>query len=94
MDAITALTVQVQTLSRKIDGLTVIQQPAQVMQYDMYGGWPINQDCQAIRAMAKPTEHIDYLGNVPHPQNNPYSDPYNLGWRYHSNFFWGNLEQN
>lgn len=35
-------------------------------------------------------EQVNYIGNPPRPQNNPYSQTYNLGWRNHPNFSWGN----
>ncbi|XP_022019479.1 uncharacterized protein LOC110919521 [Helianthus annuus] len=31
-------------------------------------------------------EEVDYLGNQIRPQNNPYSNTYNPGWRNHPNF--------
>ena len=79
VDTIVVFAIQVEALSRKIDGLPMIQQLTQVMQCDLCGRGHVNQECQAIRAMARPTEHIDYLGNAPHPQNNPYNNTYNLG---------------
>ncbi|XP_022019258.1 uncharacterized protein LOC110919293 [Helianthus annuus] len=33
-------------------------------------------------------EEVDYLGNQIRPQNNPYSNMYNPGWRNHPNFRW------
>ena len=48
-----------ETLSRKIYGLPMIQQPAQVMLCGMCGGRPINQDYQVVKAMGKPTERVD-----------------------------------
>ncbi|XP_022019725.1 uncharacterized protein LOC110919775 [Helianthus annuus] len=33
-------------------------------------------------------EEVDYLGNQIRPQNNPYSNTYNPGWRNHPNFGW------
>ena len=59
----------------------------------MCRGGHVNQDCEAIKAMARPIEHGDYSGNTPH-QNNPHINTYNLGWRDHLNFSWGNQEQN
>ena len=35
-------------------------------------------------------EQVDYLGNKMGPQDNPYNNTYNLGWRNHSNFSWSN----
>ncbi|MED6190943.1 hypothetical protein PIB30_111023, partial [Stylosanthes scabra] len=35
-------------------------------------------------------EQVNYLGNQPRPpQNDPYSNMYNPGWRNHPNFSWG-----
>ncbi|XP_022024854.1 uncharacterized protein LOC110925193 [Helianthus annuus] len=33
-------------------------------------------------------EEVDYMGNQIRPQNNPYSNTYNLGWKNHPNFGW------
>ena len=44
--------------------------------------------------MGIPNEHVDYMGNAHRPQNNPYSNTYNLGWRNHPNFSWGGQGQN
>ncbi|KAJ0707108.1 putative retrotransposon gag domain-containing protein [Helianthus annuus] len=33
-------------------------------------------------------EEVDYLGNQIRPQNNPYSNTYNPGWKNHPNFGW------
>ena len=64
------------------------------MQCDLYGeGWG-NQDYQAIKSLTMPNEHVDYMGNIPRLQNNPYNNTYNPGWRNHSNFPWGNQGQN
>ncbi|MED6203000.1 hypothetical protein PIB30_111211, partial [Stylosanthes scabra] len=36
------------------------------------------------------TEQVNYLGNQFRlPQNDPYSNTYNPGWRNHPNFSWG-----
>ncbi|KAG8491585.1 hypothetical protein CXB51_014659 [Gossypium anomalum] len=35
-------------------------------------------------------EQVHYMGNNnSRPQNNPYSNTYNAGWRNHPNFSWG-----
>ena len=34
------------------------------MQCDLCEGGHQSQECQAIKAMAKPIEHVDYLGNA------------------------------
>ena len=72
----TTIMSQVEALSRKIDGLTISQQQLAVV--DPLGV----EEAQA--------EHVDYLGNPIRPQNNPYSNTYNPGWRNHPNFSWSN----
>ncbi|KAA3461342.1 reverse transcriptase [Gossypium australe] len=32
------------------------------------------------------SKQMNYMGNNSRPQNNPYSNTYNLGWRNHPNF--------
>ncbi|KAG8502906.1 hypothetical protein CXB51_000531 [Gossypium anomalum] len=34
-------------------------------------------------------EQLNYIGNNPRSQNNPYSNTYNAGWRNNPNFSWG-----
>lgn len=37
---------------------------------------------------------VNYVGNFNRqPQNNPYSNTYNLGWKQHPNFSWSNQNQ-
>ena len=36
------------------------------------------------------TAYVDYVGSSSRPQNNPYSNTYNPGWRNHPNFSWSN----
>ena len=38
---------------------------------------------------------VNYVGNFNRqPQNNPYSNTYNLGWKQHPNFSWSNQNRN
>ena len=85
VDVITALVIQVEAMSKKIDRLLVVKQLAQVMQCDLYGVGYGNQECQAIKSLTMPSEHVDYVGNTSRPQNNPYSKTYNLGGRIYPN---------
>jgi hypothetical protein len=39
-------------------------------------------------------EQVNVLNNNYLPQNNPYSNSYNPGWRNHPNFFWRNNQDN
>ena len=64
------------------------------MHYDLCEGGHKNQECQAIKTLVMPSEHVDYIGNVPRPQNNLYNNTYNPRWRNHLNFSWGNQGQN
>ena len=79
-----------EALSKKINRLSIMKQPTQMMQCDLYGGGHENQECQAIKSLTMPNEHVNYIGNAPQPQNNLYSDTYNPRWRNHPNFFWRN----
>src|SRR5262249_15210347 len=50
-------------------------------------------DCQTGNPFAQPIEQVDYTGNFQRPpQNNPYSNTYNPGWRNHPNFSWTNQQ--
>ena len=60
------------------------------MQCDLCEGGHGNQECQAIKSLTMPSKHVNYIGNAPRPQNNPYSNNYNLEWRNHPNLSWRN----
>ena len=60
------------------------------MQCELCGGVHGNQECPTIKSLTMLSEHVDYTGNAPQPQNNTYSNTYNPGWRNHLNFSWGN----
>ena len=81
VDIVIALVMQVETLSKNIDGLTFIKQQAPIIHYDLYGGGHGNQVCQAVESMRMPNRHVDYIINAPRPQKNLYSNTYNLSWR-------------
>ena len=88
IDAMTSLAAQVEALSRKIDRMQMPVHAAQVS-CELCGGAHLSHDCQ-VGNMFAPSEHVDYLGNQSKPQNNPYSNTYNPGWRNHPNFGWRN----
>ena len=79
VDAVTGLAIQLDALSKKIEGLSMVQQPAQVACCEICGGRHISREC---------TETVNYMGNAPHSQNNPHSNTYNQGWR-NQNLTWG-----
>ena len=83
VDVVTALAMQVEALSKKIDGLLVAQQPTQVGSGEMTEG----QGTQNF------VEQVNYMGHGNNHQNNPYSNTYNPGWRNHPNFSWGGQNQ-
>ena len=44
--------------------------------------------------LGNPTS-VNYMSNYNgHPQNNPYLNTYNFGWKQHPNFSWSNQNQN
>ena len=76
VDAVTGLAMQLDALSKKIEGMSMVQQPTQVLHYELCDGGHGSQEC---------TETMNYIGNAPHSQNNPHSNTYNQGWRNHQN---------
>ena len=78
IDMVTTLAVQVESLNKKITGLMVTKQMLN-SHCDLCGGIHGSQECQAVKNMEVPSEHVDYMRNAPKPQNNPYSNTYNLG---------------
>ena len=73
----TAIAAKVDALATKVEGMA-ISQPSHY-----YPPEPHTHTAEA-------TEQVDYLGSQPRPQNNPYSNSYNPGWRNHPNFSWSN----
>ncbi|KAK1429674.1 hypothetical protein QVD17_11888 [Tagetes erecta] len=84
VDSYTALTAQLEALSTKFD-----QMQANRVQgcCELCGGPHMSSDCQAGN-MYDSHEHVDFMGNQVRPQNNPYSNTYNPGWKNHPNFSW------
>ncbi|KAA3466640.1 reverse transcriptase [Gossypium australe] len=56
------------------------------MQCNATGERMINSECLPFGSNMD-HEQINFMGNNFRPQNNPYSNNYNLGWRNHPNFF-------
>ncbi len=76
---------QVELLNKKIDGLYISTQVHPVMQCDTNGGGMNNLECLPF-APSTENEQINYVCKNSRPQNNPYSNYYNAGWRNHLNF--------
>ncbi|KAK5775311.1 hypothetical protein PVK06_043184 [Gossypium arboreum] len=88
LDAVTMLSNQVELLNKKIDGLYSSTQVHPVMRCDSNGGGA-HTEYQSFNP-SNQEEQVQYMGNNnSRPQNNPYSNTYNAGWRNHPNFSWG-----
>ncbi|KAK5795404.1 hypothetical protein PVK06_036668 [Gossypium arboreum] len=87
VNSVTILSNQVERLNKKIDGLLGSTQVHQMMRCDSIGG--IHTEYQSFNPSTK-EEQVHYMGNNnSRPENNPYSNTYNVGWRNHLNFLWG-----
>ncbi|KAG8474500.1 hypothetical protein CXB51_031170 [Gossypium anomalum] len=87
VDSITILSNQVELLNKKINGL-IGSTHHPVMQCEASGGGSSNPEYQPY-GYNMANEQLNYMGNNPRSQNNPYSNTYNAGWRNHPNFSWG-----
>ncbi|KAH9744107.1 hypothetical protein KPL70_003546 [Citrus sinensis] len=92
IDAITALSAQVTSLTNMVKVMTAA--PATIKQVTelscVYCGEDHDFDnCPGNSAL------VNYVGNFNRqPQNNPYSNTYNPGWKQHPNFSWSNQNRN
>ncbi|KAA3487902.1 reverse transcriptase [Gossypium australe] len=72
-----------------LDAVTMLSnQVHPIMECDSNLGGVANPEYPPYRHGME-NEQINYMGNNPRPQNNPYSNTYNAGWRNHPNFSWG-----
>ncbi|KAK4267615.1 hypothetical protein QN277_024369 [Acacia crassicarpa] len=84
LDAVTALSAQVSTLTNMVKGLTLPPaQPAQVA-YVYCSGEHSYAQCSANPEFVNFVNNFNRGGNA----NNPYSNTYNPRWRQHPNFSW------
>lgn len=67
--------------------------PRQVMNYESCGGGHNVMQCSILVSEVAPIEHVDYVNQEQKFQENPYGGTYNLRWRNHPNFHWGNQNQ-
>ncbi|XP_027351012.1 uncharacterized protein LOC113862053 [Abrus precatorius] len=86
LDAVTSLAMQVETLGKKINGLSVNHQVAPVMRCDICRGGHPNHECRATQE-----EPANVIGNIPPYQN--YNGMNNPGWRNYANQPWNNNQQ-
>ena len=88
LDAVTMISNQVELLNKKIDGLYGSTQVHLVIRYYSNGGGACTEYQPFNPSIEE--EQVQYMGNNDsRPQNNPYSNTYNTGWRNHPNFSWG-----
>ncbi|KAK5819638.1 hypothetical protein PVK06_024655 [Gossypium arboreum] len=88
IDSVTMLSNQVELLNKKIDCLLGSMQVHPVMRYDA-SGEGVHIGYQSFNPTTE-EEQVNYMGNNNfRSQNNPYSNTYNAGQRYHPNFSWG-----
>ncbi|KAK5841829.1 hypothetical protein PVK06_004152 [Gossypium arboreum] len=87
LNAVTMLSNQVELLNKKIDGLYGSTQVHPMMSCDSNGGMH-NPDYPLFNPGTE-DEQVHYMGNSSRPQNNPYSNTYNAGWKNHPDFSCG-----
>ncbi|KAG8498696.1 hypothetical protein CXB51_005123 [Gossypium anomalum] len=73
---------------KKAAGVFNLDEVHPVMRYDSNGGGVHNTDYPSFNPSTE-EEQVHYMGNNSRPQNNLYSNTYNVGWRNHPNFSWG-----
>ncbi|XP_057760118.1 uncharacterized protein LOC130980452 [Arachis stenosperma] len=67
------------------------QNPPQEVSYDMTGNFVQNDNYDYAQPSS---EQVSYMGSAPrNPNNDPYSQTYNQGWRNHPNFGWRDQPQ-
>ncbi|KAH9671394.1 hypothetical protein KPL70_017357 [Citrus sinensis] len=90
--AITALSAQVTSLTNMVKTMTAA--PATVKQVTELSCVYCGEDHDFDNCPGNPAS-INYVGNFNRqPQNNPYSNTYNPGWKQHPNFSWSNQNRN
>lgn len=92
INVFSVLAAQVVNLSNQLGNMNVnVIQSTNVI-CDFCAGNHASIDCQVRSPFAistsKQTNFVSYFQR----QNNPYSNTYNLGWRNHPNFSWGNTQ--
>jgi hypothetical protein len=97
MDISTKLATQMEAMQKSIDRLTN-QNVSAVHQSPTYsicgGGNHLAINCNWGGTAEGNAEQVNVLNNNYRPQNNPYSNTYNPGWRNHPNFSWRNNQDN
>ncbi|KAL4321462.1 hypothetical protein AHAS_Ahas14G0112900 [Arachis hypogaea] len=81
---------QINLLTQQMGGMQVsainTQNPSQEVSYDMTGNFVQNANYDYTQSSS---EQVNYMGSAPrNPNNDPYSQTYNQGWKNHPNFGW------
>ncbi|XP_016648321.1 PREDICTED: uncharacterized protein LOC107880735 [Prunus mume] len=89
VDAITALTAQISTLSKQLGSLNVnaIQTPNVICEF--CAGNHSSADCNNGNPFSA-LKQVNQVGDFNRQRNNPYSNTYNPGWKNDPNFSWSN----
>ncbi|KAI4332189.1 hypothetical protein L6164_017119 [Bauhinia variegata] len=80
------MTQQLANLSKKVESLNISVVSFPSISCDFCGGNHSSGECPENMFDQSSQEQVNYLGNPPRPQNDPFSNTYNLGWRNHPNF--------
>ncbi|KAH9792219.1 hypothetical protein KPL71_004032 [Citrus sinensis] len=92
IDAITALSAQVTSLTNMVKAITAA--PATVKQVTERSCVYCGKEHDFDNCPGNPAS-VNYVGNFNRqPQNNPYSNTYNPGWKQHPNFSWNSQNRN
>ncbi|PIN18012.1 hypothetical protein CDL12_09323 [Handroanthus impetiginosus] len=84
VDQVTALNAKIDFLMQSMKNFGVNQvQHTPITREECGESHPSNQCPHSV-------ESIQFVSNARKPQNNPYSNTYNPGWRQHPNFSWNN----
>ncbi|KAH9781214.1 hypothetical protein KPL71_008370 [Citrus sinensis] len=92
IDAITALSAQVTSLTNMVKAMT--SAPTTVKQVAKISCVYCGEEHDFDNCLGNPAS-VNYVGNFNRqPQNNPYSNTYNSGWKQHPNFSWSSQNRN
>ncbi|KAH9779814.1 hypothetical protein KPL71_007852 [Citrus sinensis] len=92
IDVITALSAQVTSLTNMVKAMTAA--PATVKQVTELSCVYCGEEHDFDNCPRNPAS-VNYVGNFNRqPQNNPYSNTYNPGWKQHPNFSWSSQNRN
>ncbi|XP_062085017.1 uncharacterized protein LOC133791100 [Humulus lupulus] len=92
LDAITALTAQVASLTKQLQPNAMATQVMQIQAvcHNCGGLHPFEQCMVVEMNNSIPMEQVNMMGNFNRQANNPFSNLFNQGWRNQPNFAWRN----